>query len=602
MTSPLIHQHLRLFSSEEQYIIEPSFLDPNILSESLVISRDSGLIRKNVPALPSSFETHMSIYGILGILKLFSTEYLILITERAKVGSLLGDVWKVGKIEMLPIIRSYQNSQVTETETFLLEAVNKVLHNDFLYFSYSQDLTRPLQSQSSSSSRSLYQKCDRRFFWNYSLQRKFIDISERYPDQNLSSFILPVVSGFVRIEICKIYSKSFSFALISRRSPGRSGTRYFSRGVDHSGNVSNFVETEQILMIEDSIFSHVQIRGSIPLFWMQVADMQYLPPLKMFELSSEPFRKHFDDLKSVYGDIIAFNLVNKKGSELLLGEEYSRLIKDYDSNLKYAYWDFHSECKNFQFHKIRVLLNQFKGDLESQKYFWMQNNSVKQKQTSVFRTNCIDCLDRTNVFQSEIGYAVLTEQFRQGSILSDKDTIDECKEFHSLFKNIWADNADALSLQYSGTHALKTDFTRTGKRSVSGAIQDLVNSCLRYIINNLLDGPRQDAFDLLLGKFNASQFGNTSLSSNKKSFKIFLIGGCLVISFLMSLFSLVYKIDAWSFVFWGLIFLTCFKLTLFFGNEFVVKPMLIDPYLHPSPLKTTNSLISNKIDMREKNY
>jgi hypothetical protein len=27
-------------------------------------------------------------------------------------------------------------------------------------------------------------------------------------------------------------------------------------------------------------------------------------------------------------------------------------------------------------------------------------------------------------------------------------------------KNLWADNADAISMQYSGTGALKTDYTR----------------------------------------------------------------------------------------------------------------------------------------------
>lgn len=40
--------------------------------------------------------------------------------------------------------------------------------------------------------------------------------------------------------------------------------------------------------------------------------------------------------------------------------------------------------------------------------------------------------------------------------------------FETVFNNMWADNADALSLFYSGTGALKTDFTRTGKRTSLG--------------------------------------------------------------------------------------------------------------------------------------
>jgi hypothetical protein len=39
------------------------------------------------------------------------------------------------------------------------------------------------------------------------------------------------------------------------------------------------------------------------------------------------------------------------------------------------------------------------------------------------------------------------------------------------FKCMWADHGDAISLQYSGSHALKGDLTRTGKRTVGGLLQ-----------------------------------------------------------------------------------------------------------------------------------
>lgn len=83
--------------------------------------------------------------------------------------------------------------------------------------------------------------------------------------------------------------------------------------------------------------------------------------------------------------------------------------------------------------------------------------------------------------------------------------------------SVWADNADVVSRAYSGTGALKTDYTRyacldcrrlslipsfsTGKRSKEGALQDGVNSVIRYIKNNFLDGPRQDAYDLVTGSW-----------------------------------------------------------------------------------------------------
>lgn len=48
-------------------------------------------------------------------------------------------------------------------------------------------------------------------------------------------------------------------------------------------------------------------------------------------------------------------------------------------------------------------------------------------------------------------------------ILSRDQALEHQHSFESLYKNVWADHADLVSIQYSGTGALKTDFTRTGK-------------------------------------------------------------------------------------------------------------------------------------------
>lgn len=56
---------------------------------------------------------------------------------------------------------------------------------------------------------------------------------------------------------------------------------------------------------------------------------------------------------------------------------------------------------------------------------------------------------------------------------------------------MWADNGDLLSKQYAGTGALKSDFTRTGKRTTYGLMKDGVNSLQRYYLNNFQDGFRQ---------------------------------------------------------------------------------------------------------------
>ena len=82
-------------------------------------------------------------------------------------------------------------------------------------------------------------------------------------------------------------------ALISRRSRFRAGTRFFRRGIDHDGNVANFNETEQILLVEEpggsagtyaTRLSLVQIRGSVPLFWTEINNLRYKPDLLIMEL------------------------------------------------------------------------------------------------------------------------------------------------------------------------------------------------------------------------------------------------------------------------------------------------------------------------------
>jgi hypothetical protein len=49
---------------------------------------------------------------------------------------------------------------------------------------------------------------------------------------------------------------------------------------------------------------------------------------------------------------------------------------------------------------------------------------------------------------------------------------------------------------------------RTGKRSKEGALQDGINSAIRYVKNNFLDGPRQDAYDLVTGTWVPTKGGD----------------------------------------------------------------------------------------------
>ncbi|KAI8597148.1 SAC1 suppressor of actin mutations 1-like protein [Dissophora ornata] len=337
--------------------------------------------------------------------------------------------------------------------------------------------------------------------------------------QMLSRYILPIVNGFAEIKSAEINKKPFTFALFSRRSRHRAGTRYFSRGVDAQGNVSNFNETEQIVIADAGVdgsasalpggqifLAHVQTRGSIPIYWTQINNIKYTPKLKIFENpeTENSFRKHFETQKKLYGPQLVINLINKTGYEGPMGVAFQKHIDTLnDSEIKYLHFDFHHECSKMRWHRVSLLLDHFHDELVAQGYFKAEISKegvdkVSKKQTSVVRTNCMDCLDRTNVVQSVVSRWVLNRQLREIGILEADGQFEKFEQFEFLFRNVWADNADVVSCAYSGTGALKTDFTRTGNRTKAGALQDLQNSIVRYIKNNFMDGNRQDAYDLFL--------------------------------------------------------------------------------------------------------
>ena len=379
--------------------------------------------------------------------------------------------------------------------------------------------------------------------------------------------------GMMRIVATKIKATPFTFSLITRRSRFRGGTRYFSRGMDEQGHVSNYNETEQIILLNDriggsagfaggqgaqngqiigqagsetQIMSYVQTRGSVPVFWAEVNNLKYTPKLQIrgVESAVEAARKHFDEQVRIYGENFLVNLVNQRGREDRVKKAYEQMVRillsspeetleaDQVTNektrmvdpgarrsrmdrLHYVYFDFHNETKGLKWHRAQLLLDQLTDGLVKGRYFHgveMPGDphgalESRLKQSAVVRTNCMDCLDRTNVVQSMLGRWTITRQLTDLGILQHGETSSDDPEFEHLFRNMWADNADVVSNSYSGTGALKTDFTRTGNRTRAGIVQDLNNSITRYVRNNFMDGPRQDGFDLFLGAYLPSTSG-----------------------------------------------------------------------------------------------
>ncbi|KAI9807883.1 MAG: hypothetical protein M1825_005189 [Sarcosagium campestre] len=592
MASLLPFRDINVHASASHY----AFTSPSSPSSpTLVVDRPSGDIRLNDGTLLGGKRVS-SIAGILGIIKLRLDKYIIIITKAQPQGRLKGHmVYRVISTEFLPLRERPLRDPDEDTYLTLLKAL---LRSSPLYFSYSLDLTNSFQRQAQSDhSLPLWKRADDRFFWNKFAQTDLIDFrtgggnasttaGKQQSGQQLGvdPYILPVMFGMLRITTTRVKATPLTFILISRRSRHRGGTRYLSRGIDDNGHVSNYNETEQIVILNDTggnlggyaggtasqsvnstgsqgrdvqIMSYVQTRGSVPVYWAEINTLHYTPNLQVraVDAAVTAAQKHFDEQISIYGDNYLVNLVNQRGREERVKRAYEQLVRalvsapaeSVSSNLAseesfhlvepqrrhqqfdrlhYVYFDFHNETKGLRFHRAQLLLDRMDKDLRKQQYFRgveMPGDpsgqlEVRNQQTSVVRTNCMDCLDRTNVVQSLLARRALDAMLTDLGVLQPGESASNDSSFDLLFRNVWADNADVVSKSYSGTGALKTDFTRTGKRGVPGMMQDLNSSVTRYVRNNFLDGPRQDGFDLFLGAFlpSSSNIGSTLLFVDRR--------------------------------------------------------------------------------------
>lgn len=74
--------------------------------------------------------------------------------------------------------------------------------------------------------------------------------------------IIPVIYGYIAQSSLTDFAESGAqakFTLISRRSVRRAGVRYLRRGIDPTGDVANFVETESIISASGHCLSFVQV-------------------------------------------------------------------------------------------------------------------------------------------------------------------------------------------------------------------------------------------------------------------------------------------------------------------------------------------------------
>jgi len=235
---------------------------------------------------------------------------------------------------------SNDNNNVIPQEDYkYINMIKDFLQRNTLYFSDTMDLSISLQktftNNNNRNSSFIFPYTIPHFCWNYNMTRS-LDLN------GMENFVAPVINGFFSLRTLSEYPGSFNFIIIARKDTRRSGMRYLVRGSDNNGNVANFVETEEAIVITNykqqnklEILSYLQIRGSIPLIWKQSPDIKYTPliiPRDDYSLNANVFRKHITELVTNYGKTILVNLIDKKNNQGEIGDYFQNLAKEEREN------------------------------------------------------------------------------------------------------------------------------------------------------------------------------------------------------------------------------------------------------------------------------
>ncbi|KAK4373821.1 hypothetical protein RND71_004498 [Anisodus tanguticus] len=351
----------------------------------------------------------------------------------------------------------------------------------------------------------------------------------------------------------------------------------------------------------------VQNRGSIPLFWSQETSRLNIKPdiiLSRKDFKFEAAKLHFEDLVQRYGNpIIILNLIKtqeKRPRETILRAEFANAIefinKDLpkDDRLRFFHFDinkrprmkatkaltrlgdvaantleltgfFHCQLiptsRTEELLKLSSISCGNRGDRVKRDLYEMDSEmdnecddlrgadyvKLSTVQKGVLRTNCVDCLDRTNVGQYAYGLVALAHQLHAlGFVDVDNIKIDSHSTIAYELMQFYEEMGDTLALQYGGSAAHNKFFLcdqsiaycfiieavacsafaisslllssiliymepkqifseMRGQWKATTRSQEVFRTLQRFYSNAYMDPEKQDAINVFLGHFQAQE-------------------------------------------------------------------------------------------------
>ncbi|KAJ2797431.1 hypothetical protein H4R21_004326, partial [Coemansia helicoidea] len=506
---------------------------------TLVLAFD-GSIHVDDSAAEAGGGPSIAVDAVAGIFELEYHRYVLVVTDSARRGSVAGcDVYEVLEAAALPLdgagsraaldgvakggSAAEAGGQFGRMEARVVDEVVRIFRSG-MFYSYAYDLTRSLQAKDGAAvddpHQPLARAADRDYWFNCAIQQPLLDAGAE-------AWAVPLVQGsmqFARYEGGSTGCEPFDVCVLSRRNCRRPGLRYERRGANADGDVANFVETEQILAVAgpgqpQHLVSFVQTRGSMPLLWKQPATGLHPVPAVAgtSEENAAACAKHLQREIGRLGRQVLVNLVEHRGREAVVGAAYAETVgqcvaaEAVDARqVRYVPWDFHDETRGMQHGALARIVDELRREMDGMRYFWHAGSETLTRQQGVFRVNCMDCLDRTNVVQSTLARTVLNDQLVRLGIHAAPDRgLAAYPGLDAALSGLWANNGDYLSRQYAGTSAMKGDYTRTGKRNIGGILNDATYSVARLWNSTFRDYFSQAVIDYLMGSHRADAVFHT---------------------------------------------------------------------------------------------
>ncbi|EAY19159.1 SacI homology domain containing protein [Trichomonas vaginalis G3] len=430
-------------------ILDNNYVSIDDENQTIIIDRKTLQLQNNTK-LNDQNEKYDFLFP-LGIYKLNDELYIVIVTEDSKISNFRN----IQKIE------SYKIIQITTgiTDNNIYNLLKRGLDLCSMYYSKNQNENLAINYQDFLQGR----KSRGEFTWNKVPMKRFQDIFKT------EKFTIPVVAGYV--------SYNDPFMIIARRSRNFAGAHYWNRGADENGHPANFIESEELYFKNDKIYSYIQLRGSIPALWSQTPpEDPFLPPAlgplseskRRFDLHSKKFLKNYKNVKVI-------SLTSDKNREKSLTLLYHNLLDE--NNIHYK----HMNVNELQ----RVDGGIYKAvdeELKDSDLLVCEKGIVKKCQTCYTRTNCLSCLDRANVVQSNAGEIILSyfEKLTEEEILK--------------LKQLWVDHGNAISYQYSLTGAQRTQMTLSTKAVFAADMKDNYMRVKRLLNEVSIEGKATDAY------------------------------------------------------------------------------------------------------------